>query len=161
MQPVSPENYGPIRHLWQPVAVFFGLASIVPLAFSFALEPSDDPAIISIVLALLVLAAPVAWLSAKLMDEIGWIMVEPEGIRGYNSLGLRSLARWDRIRKVRNLTLMPGMINYLVLDDGRGYFLSVCMPLYIERKTEFYAQVASFAGDDHLLAKALRERGFR
>ena len=53
----------------------------------------------------------------------------------------------------------PGL-KWLLLDDGRSYFVLAGIPIFMKDKQGFYQDVVKFAGKEHVLVKALERNGF-
>lgn len=147
-----------VVHRWEPLAMFFG--------FWFGL-----------LFGLIVLAEGNAWFhiyylvwiaiflpffSFAFVRTIEWltpIHVRAEGIDTYNGFGLKAFVRWENIRGTRNMFGWPGL-KWLLLDDGKSYFVLAGIPTFMKDKEAFFQDVVRYAGTDHIVVKALETNGF-
>ncbi|MDQ2985671.1 MAG: hypothetical protein M3R13_02980 [Armatimonadota bacterium] len=101
----------------------------------------------------------VGLIAAPFIDDIIPIRMYEGVLRTYTSLSTTVAVGWEKMRKVSTLTIAPGL-SYLVLNDGRPYLLRGLIPLFISNRSEFYEDLVNVVGEDHIVTKALKARGF-
>jgi len=95
----------------------------------------------------------------KSLEKITPIVITADGIHTYDGFGVKAFVRWQDVRKTGNMILWPGL-SWLLLDDGRNYFRLAGIPLFVEDRNALYEQIVRMAGEGHVVAVSLRERGF-
>lgn len=147
-----------VRHRWQPLAWLFG-SVFACLAISGWLVSGENLFLVSG--AVLVVAIPfVARGFLLTVERATPITVQTDGIHTYDGFGAKAFVRWQDIKRTRNMILWPGL-KWLLLDDGRGYMKLAGVPVFMKDKSGFYQEVLKLVGEDHVLAVALRDNGFR
>ena len=79
----------------------------------------------------------------------------PETLTGLNVFCLWSTVRWDSIRRIRPVNFAG--LRYLRLKSDESRW-EIWLPLFLADPHGFTDLVAEYAGEDHILTAALRDR---